>query len=213
MQSYSKGWKAIVRPPRTKYEYFRLGPEKEIIPQVDRKKTPDLPSQVEVKRIDFSIKNKKRQKIQCSFFKIKGDSNKLRPCVVYCHSHSSCRMEGIQLKNHFLPRFSFCVFDFTGCGLSEGDFVTLGAKEKDDIQAVLRGLKHDLGVNNFFLYGRSMGAVSIMLFLNKYVQGDGYVIRDDSPSRGVLGVILDSPFTKLKSLVRIFQTNIRSQIW
>lgn len=204
METYSKGWQAIVKPRRTTYDFYSLGPTHQYVTQPPRLPSPELPNQVEIERIDFSIKNSKRKKIQCSFFRMKGDNNKLRPCVVYCHSHSSSRVEGLPIKNEFLPKFSFCVFDFTGCGQSEGEYVTLGAKEKDDIQAVLMSLKIDFGLQFFFLYGRSMGAASVMLYLYKYVNGTGFINANNSPSRGVLGVVLDSPFTKLKSLVNFF---------
>lgn len=50
------------------------------------------------------------------------------------------------------------LFDFAGSGLSEGDFVTLGVKEADDIATVLEYLKAK--VRDVFLWGRSMGAVA-----------------------------------------------------
>lgn len=50
------------------------------------------------------------------------------------------------------------MLDFAGSGLSEGDFVTLGANEAADVATVveyLKGRSKDL-----FLWGRSMGAVA-----------------------------------------------------
>ena len=56
------------------------------------------------------------------------------------HGNSSARVEAI-------PQLSLCLaigatmfaFDFTGSGKSEGDYVSLGFFEKEDLHAVSRG--------------------------------------------------------------------------
>ena len=56
-------------------------------------------------------------------------------------------------------------FDFSGCGNSQGDWVTLGWKEVHDLKAVLAYL-HSLGtVSKVALWGRSMGAATALMFL------------------------------------------------
>ena len=54
-------------------------------------------------------------------------------------------------------------FDFSGCGNSEGQWVTLGWKEKDDLHAVLQWLKDQGRTSKVALFGRSMGAATILL--------------------------------------------------
>lgn len=54
---------------------------------------------------------------------------------------------------------SFCNFDFTGCGNSEGDSISFGANEKNDVLVVIEKLRDKFAVKRFILWGRSMGSV------------------------------------------------------
>lgn len=38
-----------------------------------------------------------------------------------------------------------CVFDFNGCGKSEGEYVTLGWKEQDDLEILVDIITRDHG--------------------------------------------------------------------
>lgn len=80
----------------------------------------------------------------------------------------------------------FC-FDFAGCGLSGGEYISLGWWERDDLNQVVEHLRKERRVSTVGLWGRSMGAVTSLL------HGD----RD--PSIG--GMVLDSPFADMKQLV------------
>ena len=183
MDSYKKAWEQIVKPPRFEYMKESLGPKQRYLYHIDKK----------ILRIDFVARNPKEQKIQASLFQLMGDTNKNRPCIVYLHSHSANRLEGISLIPYIFPQFCLCVFDFTGCGQSDGEYVTLGLKEAEDAQAVIEELKEIFGLRNFFLWGRSMGAVSAIV--HSYgVRGSG--LHD------VKGLVLDSPFSCAKSMVR-----------
>jgi alpha/beta superfamily hydrolase len=52
------------------------------------------------------------------------------PCVIYLHGNCSSRVEGVQAANVLLPmNITVFAFDFSGCGKSEGEWVTLGYKE------------------------------------------------------------------------------------
>lgn len=53
---------------------------------------------------------------------------------------------------------SFCNFDFSGCGVSEGETISFGANEKYDVQAVIRKIQDKYGVKKVILWGRSMGS-------------------------------------------------------
>ena len=44
----------------------------------------------------------------------------------------------------------FC-FDFAGCGQSEGEFITLGVRESEDLKIVVQFLKEELKVNEIGL--------------------------------------------------------------
>ena len=47
-----------------------------------------------------------------------------------------------------------------GSGLSDGDWVTLGANEVDDLEVVIKHLRAHKGTSTVGLWGRSMGAVT-----------------------------------------------------
>ena len=209
IEAYTKGWKAIVQPPRFKYTIFDLGSPYQSFTPHPRLTIDNMPNPITIVREDFEVKNPKNHTLQCSFYRAEGDLNQDRPCLVYLHAHGSSRLGGMEVKNHFLPKFSVCLFDFSGCGLSEGEYITLGLKERDDVQTVLKALQTKYGLRYFFLYGRSMGAVSALLYSHKFVcGGDGYISGYDDPARGVLGIALDSPFTKAKSTVSYNMTSI-----
>jgi alpha/beta superfamily hydrolase len=58
-------------------------------------------------------------------------------------------------------------FDFSGCGRSEGQWVTLGYKEQDDLQTVIDHLRGTNKVSLIGLWGRSMGAVTSIFYTTK----------------------------------------------
>jgi alpha/beta superfamily hydrolase len=58
-------------------------------------------------------------------------------------------------------------FDFSGCGNSEGDWVTLGWKERHDLAAVIDYLKSLGAVSKIGLWGRSMGASASIMYMSE----------------------------------------------
>jgi len=79
----------------------------------------------------------------------------------------------------------FC-FDFAGSGLSDGEYLSLGFYERDDLAVVVNYLRESNRVTCIGLWGRSMGASTALLH------------ADRDPS--IAGVVLDSPFSELKVL-------------
>lgn len=79
-------------------------------------------------------------------------------------------------------------FDFSGCGNSEGQWVTLGWKERDDLRAVLQYLKDQGRTSKVALWGRSMGAATILM--HNYT---------DCPIP-VACIVLDSPFADFRDV-------------
>lgn len=63
-----------------------------------------------------------------------------KPMVIYLHSHSANRLEGTHLIHQVLPDFNLCIFDVSGSGHSEGEYVTLGPKESEDLRYLLQAL-------------------------------------------------------------------------
>lgn len=64
--------------------------------------------------------------IKASWFKI-ADAKEKYPVIIYLHGNSSSRIEGLSLIEYLLPLgYSLFCFDFAGCGMSEGQYVSLG---------------------------------------------------------------------------------------
>jgi alpha-beta hydrolase superfamily lysophospholipase len=82
-----------------------------------------------------------------------------------------------------------------GSGQSGGQFTTLGVKESSDVYQMIKTLQRVYDCQNMILYGRSMGAASIMKFIDEHKKGNHNL---DSDLPRVQGVILDSPFYTIK---------------
>lgn len=70
--------------------------------------------------------------------------------------------------------------------MSEGEYISLGWYERDDLRHVVEYLRRCGLVSTIGLWGRSMGAVTAMMH------------ADWDPS--IAGLVLDSGFTSLKTL-------------
>lgn len=74
-------------------------------------------------------------------------------------------------KEHIIKnRMHFFTFDFSGCGLSEGEYISLGVHESDDLEVVVNYLRNSGKVSQIGLWGRSMGAVTALLYGAKDVK-------------------------------------------
>ncbi|KAG2551769.1 hypothetical protein PVAP13_9KG452800 [Panicum virgatum] len=110
------------------------------------------------------------------------------PCVIYCHGNSGCRADASEAAIILLPsNITVFTLDFSGSGLSEGEHVTLGWNEKEDLKAVVNYLRTDGNVSCIALWGRSMGAVTSLMY------------GAEDPS--IAGMVLDSPFSNLVDLM------------
>jgi pimeloyl-ACP methyl ester carboxylesterase len=68
------------------------------------------------------------------------------------------------IRADFAKNFNFCGIDFGGCGLSEGNTISYGINEADDIDAVVSYLRTKYRIIDLHLWGRSMGAVAAILY-------------------------------------------------
>jgi pimeloyl-ACP methyl ester carboxylesterase len=117
-----------------------------------------------------------------------------RPAVIYLHSNSGSRRDAEEILFNTL-QYDMSVFalDFAGSGNSDGEFVTLGAHEVLDVETVVEHLRSRDDVSTIGLWGRSMGAVTAIL----------YAHRD--PSIGA--IVVDSPFSDLMRLMTEIATD------
>lgn len=171
-------WKAIIRPPRSQYVIKDLGPYEH------------TQQGLQVVRTDLEIKGARGHTMQCSHFE---PEESLRdfdtmPCVIYMHGNSSCRAEALNMIQYILSQNMtlFC-FDFVGCGKSEGEYVSLGWYERDDLRVIIDHLRKERKVSSVGLWGRSMGAATALM----------HGKRDPT----IAGMVLDSSFADLKQLV------------
>lgn len=106
------------------------------------------------------------------------------PIVIYLHGNSGSRLEGLCTLNWLVPNINLFCFDFSGSGKSEGDYVTMGLYESQDLEEVVNYCSNILKSSKIILWGRSMGAVTAILYSSRF------------PSK-IQCIILDSPFSNL----------------
>ena len=154
--SYESLWKFIIRPPRGNYKESDLGPK------VFNRRNNKIYT-----RTDYTILSKRGFLLKCSFFQQELFSRKpfIMPVIIYLHGNSSSRMEGKKLVEFLFDYdINTFIFDFAGCGLSEGDYISLGYHEKNDLETIIDFVEKLPGVGNIGLWGRSMGAATILLY-------------------------------------------------
>lgn len=115
----------------------------------------------EVNCSTFRIPNREGQLIETVLI---GQKQKNSTCILYAHGLGSNKLEALSIAKHFLKHHcDLCSFDFSGSGRSEGDLTTYGLNEKNDLLAVLQHLEMTEKYERIVLWGRSMGAVAVIL--------------------------------------------------
>ncbi|XP_071922535.1 uncharacterized protein [Coffea arabica] len=168
----------VIRPPRAQYNPDQYLWEKDFT-LAGRK----------YKRQDLELRNESGHTLQCSHYVPSHfpDGTPL-PCVVYCHGNSGCRADANEAAVILLPsNITLFTLDFSGSGLSGGDYVSLGWHEKNDLKVVVSYLRSNPNISRIGLWGRSMGAVTSLLY------------GAEDPS--VAGMVLDSAFSNLFHLM------------
>ena len=169
--SYETLWKFIIRPPRDIYPINYLGytnftyKEKDYI------------------RKDFDLISSQGYKMKCSLIEPEPifRPSKLMPIVIYLHGNASSRLEGLRTLSILLPHnINLFIVDLPGCGLSEGEYISLGYYESYDLGIIVDFLENLPGVGKIGLWGRSMGAATSLI----------YAHRD----KRIKAICMDSPF-------------------
>lgn len=117
-----------------------------------------------------------------------------RATIVFAHGYGKNREQSDLPLKELIPEFheqgyQFLTFDFRGSGISEGDRVTVGAKEQDDLISAINYAKNRSN-GPIVIYGVSMGAATAL------------ATADDID---VAAVIADSPFSDLRAYL---ETNL-----
>lgn len=175
--SYETLWKFIIRPPRDKYTEEYLG-------------CPDFMYRGKVyQRKDYDLISSEGHIMKCSFIEPDEDyrPKKIMPVILYLHGNSSSRLEGMNLLKEVLKRdINLFVIDFPGCGLSGGEYISLGYHESDDVKVIIDFIENLPGVGRIGLWGRSMGAATTMIYSHR--------------DKRVKAICMDSPFADFKRL-------------
>lgn len=168
----------IIRPPRAEYD-----PKNDLLDEEFMLKGKWY------QRKDLEVKNSRDEVLKCShYMPLIRPEGKPLPCVIYCHGNSGCRADASEAAIILLPlNITVFTLDFSGSGLSGGEHVTLGWNERDDLRAVVEYLRTDGNVSLIGLWGRSMGAVTSLMY------------GAEDPS--IAGMVLDSPFSDLVDLM------------
>lgn len=168
----------VIRPPRAEYNPDQYLWEKDFT-LATRKYS----------RLDIELTNLRGHTLQCSHYvpsPLPEDSP--LPCVIYCHGNSGCRADANEAAVILLPlNITVFTLDFSGSGLSDGEYVSLGCHEKDDLKVAVSYLRSNSQISCIGLWGRSMGAVTSLLY------------GAEDPS--VAGMVLDSAFANLFDLM------------
>lgn len=71
--------------------------------------------------------------------------------------------------------------DLSGSGKSEGEFITLGINEEDDLNYAIGFLDEIFKFKEYAIWGRSMGAVTALLF---QINASKHPIRSSKVNKG-----------------------------
>eukprot|EP00945_MAST-04E_sp_MAST-4E-sp1_P000947 g947.t1 len=148
----------------------------------------------EFQRTDFEITNNRKLNIVCSHWDVKeagqaADSKKRRPCVVYLHSTVGSRVEALQaLIPSLRAGCSFLAFDFSGSGMSGGEYVTWGWFENNDVVDIVQHLNKKMGIKKIALWGRNLGAATAILYASK--------------DKRIKALILDTPYATFEQTLQ-----------
>jgi pimeloyl-ACP methyl ester carboxylesterase len=167
----------LIRPPRSETTADQLGPAS------DRWST----------RSEVRLKNARGNLLCCSLVRpANATEAEARPVFVYAHANASNRAFALEFREllALLGASLFC-FDFSGCGESEGEYVSLGLNEAEDLVAVLDYVCALPCCGPVVLCGRSMGAAAVMMYAAAH--------RGKHPK--VAGLVFDGMFESIRSLM------------
>lgn len=176
---YETLWKLIIRPPRDDYDEELLG---------DKVFTYRNKTYI---RKDYDVVSSQGLILKCSLIEPddKERPTEIMPVVVYLHGNSSSRLEGMRMAGYLLKRdINLFVFDFAGSGLSEGEYITLGYRETEDLDVIIQFIEKLPGVGKIGLWGRSMGAATTMLYAHR--------------NPNIAAIVMDSPFADFYKLAK-----------
>jgi hypothetical protein len=109
-------------------------------------------------RTDFTLMTKRGLNLQCSHWEPVERTSDRIPVVIYMHGNSSARVEVLPQLSYLLSLgLAVFAFDFAGSGKSDGEYVSLGYYEREDLMCVIAHLRATNVVSTIALWGTVHG--------------------------------------------------------
>ncbi|OQR98520.1 Amino Acid-Polyamine-Organocation (APC) Family [Achlya hypogyna] len=181
----------LLQPPRKLYALTALGPATFFLGNRAVTRT-------DFKVVCHSSATKEPYSVQCYLWQALAEA----PIVIYMHSNMGSAVNALPIRDKCLEAgFSFAAFDFGGCGLSTGPYVTGGYEERAQLSAVLDTLATmtEGSSRPVFLWGHSLGAATALELLGR------------GTTHPISGLVLDSPYTSLADMIQSCFENAKSQ--
>ncbi|WP_338791751.1 alpha/beta fold hydrolase [Bernardetia sp. MNP-M8] len=134
----------------------------------------------------FIPTRKNEYNLECWYDKVENSKG----TVILFHGYGGCK-SSYELEAHYFRQigYSTLLVDFVGHGGSEGQEISLGYHEADDVKATFDYIKKNQNTENVILYGSSMGAASILRAIAVYQ------LKANK-------LILECPFATMKQTVK-----------
>lgn len=184
---FAKFEELIIRPPRAVTTPDMLGPRAEAGRYL---------------RSEVELRNPRGHRLVCSEWwpdtedknntSTSSNNNNSRPVLVYAHANASNRSRAVEFRDLLMCMgVALFAFDFSGCGESDGDYVSLGLHESEDLAVVVSHLAKDPRCGPVALCGRSMGSSAVLL----------YAAARAAEHPCVCCVVLDGVFSSVRALM------------
>lgn len=163
---YEQLWKAIIRPPRAEYTVQDLGTSPFPRPQGFQKALHQNRTQGYLNPQQTGLRPP-MQPLRALQPSLQGSSLcNLPPRQRQLQNLGvPFRLFSQRIVHYLLSRdITVFTFDFAGCGLSEGPYISLGYYERDDVDFVFKYLRQLGTVSSIGIWGRSMGAVTALMY-------------------------------------------------
>ena len=138
------------------------------------------------------------------------------PVVIYMHGNASARVEVLPQLSHLLSMgISVFSFDFAGSGKSDGDYVSLGYFEQEDLSCVVKHLRSldispNVRISKIAAWGRSMGAATCEFQFNT---SSNNVYNRVSPSKSMTRTNIRTYISSFVVLLYTSHKNNSFNVW
>jgi alpha/beta superfamily hydrolase len=167
-KQYKELSNVLLKPNRIPYD-----------PEYDLYQTESPVKGVPIIRHDYQVENDDKHTLICHLLYPETVNKEPINLVCFLHTRGGNALEGKFLINAMLPNVAVLLFNFAGSGLSGGEYVSLGMNETRDFKLVLDEAKKVIPVGRVALWGRSMGAVTTLMFTKLWNNPQKFFVSKD----------------------------------